>query len=255
MIDHLQNFIEPYKQTNWEKLLKKDLGEYHLKEIKPHLDFIKNFIDPFLDPIENVDFLTYNQQQILKDILERFDNTRQRIESHTDGSQNQNMIDMVIDVKNMILENGQRLSWALEAKKKYDSKHVSDEPETDVKKYQSAVKKLEVSLKEAQKIQTQTQKIQSQYEGQIVSKEALQYGEFFNKEAQSNKEKSWWYGGSVVIVSILSCVMAYCFLIFDPSIQATSIPELIIKGNLINKIFVFSILIFLISLLSREYMA
>ena len=87
MIEHLQNFIETYKQTNWQKLLREDLGEYHLKEIKPYLDIIKNFIDPFLDPIENIDFLTYNQQQTLKDILERFDSTRQSIENHRDTSQ------------------------------------------------------------------------------------------------------------------------------------------------------------------------
>ena len=179
MIDHLQNFIETYKQTTWQKLLREDLGEYHLKEIKPYLDIIKNFIDPFLDPIENIDFLTYNQQQTLKNILERFNSTRQSIENHRDTSQNQNIIGMVVDVKNMILESGQALSWALE--KKYSSSQALEQPETDVKKYQSAVRKLEASLKE-------TQNIQSKYQGQIVSKEVLQYGDLFKRKHRAMKK-------------------------------------------------------------------
>ena len=48
MNEQLKQYIESYKKTDWKVLLQENHGDYHLKEIKPHLDVIKNFIDDLL---------------------------------------------------------------------------------------------------------------------------------------------------------------------------------------------------------------
>ena len=41
----------------------------------------------------------------------------------------------------------------------------------------------------------------------------------------------------------------------DPNITAKNLPELIIKGNVLNKVFIFSIMVLVITLFRREYLA
>ncbi len=41
--------LEQYKELNWNKLLRKDLGEYNLEEAKPIFDRIKNIFDSLLN--------------------------------------------------------------------------------------------------------------------------------------------------------------------------------------------------------------
>ena len=49
MNPQLKTPIEDYKKTEWEKLLRGDLGEHNLKALKPDLDLIKNFIDDLIE--------------------------------------------------------------------------------------------------------------------------------------------------------------------------------------------------------------
>ncbi len=53
----LNNLIEKYQQTDWGTLLRADFGNYHLKELKPELDFIKNdFIIEQVNKIPPLEF-------------------------------------------------------------------------------------------------------------------------------------------------------------------------------------------------------
>ncbi len=245
MDENLKNTIEDYKQTNWGKLLKEDLGEYNLKEIKPYLDFIKNFIDPL---VESSRKLSTHQQNLLINLLNEFMNLREQIKNHTDTSQNQTIIDSSINFKNHILDNYQHLSMALKIQQEYDPDKIPGKPEIEIKKYQSAVKEMKEILEQARRAQ-------SRLSEQEVKAEASRYGDFFKIEAEKNKKMSWCFGIGFLVSSLMAGGYAHWYLKFDSNIKAENFIELFIMGDMINKIFIFSIILIIISLIRREYLA
>lgn len=238
MNEQLKNFIEDYKKTDWEYLLRKDHGNYHLKELKPHLDFIKEFTDPLVAEPQK---LSDNQQNILLDLLQQFQGIKELIGNYDGKSQRQHMIDSVINFKNWILDSCHILSWAIETQKKLS------QPEISVKKYEQAVKELEKELKK-------TRQTQSHLAEKTVKAEVSFYGDFFKEEADNNKKLSYIFGFGFLGFSLLAGWFAYYFLQFG-DIKAEGFMELFIKGNVINKIFIFSILFLIISVIRREYLA
>ena len=243
MTQGLQKLIEDYKQTNWTALLKQDLGEYHLKELKPHLDFIKGFLDSV---VQNIDLLTGSLQDRANGFLSHFKQVKEQIQHHTDTGQNQQIMNQVIIFKNTILETGYSLSWALQVQKR--STKSLDDPREDIQQYELARKKIEAELKILKKVQ-------SQQSEQSIRSEASRYGDFFKQEAKNNKILSWIFGLCLVVCSISVCVFAYYFFKFNPETTVNNILELIVKEKLINKFFIFTIIIILIAVLRREYLA
>ena len=249
MDENLKNAIEDYKKTNWNALLKGDVGKYNLKEIKPYLDFVKNFIDPL---VENSHKLTVSQQSSLINLLNDFVNLREQIKNHTDISQNQNIINSSIHFKNSILDNFQNLSMALKIQKEYDPDKRLEKPEVEIKKYQSAVKEIEKILEQARRTQSQLSEKEMR---KTREAEVSRYGDFFKTEAEKNRKWSLGFGIGFLVFSLVAGCFAYWFLKFDQNIIAQNLTELLIKGDVINKIFIFSIILFVISLIRREYLA
>ena len=247
MNEQLKNLIEDYRKTDWKALLQEKYGDYHLKELKPHLDFIKEFTDPLVTEPQK---LSNNQQNILTDLLQQFKDNKERIDNYEGKSQRQQMIGDITNFKNWILDACQTLSWAIETQKKYDPNRLLNKPEISVKKYEQAVKEIEKELQTVRQAR-------SQYAEQKVRNEASRYGEIFKTEARNNKILSWWVGGGLLLVSLISCWFAYCFLSFDQKSleQINTLYEFIIKGNILGKIFILSIILLVISLLRREYLA
>lgn len=244
-MDELKSFIEDYKKTNWNLLLREDFGNYSLKEIKPDLDSIKNFIDPL---VESSYKLSTDQQNSLIRLISNFMKLRKQIKNHADTSQNQNIINDIANFKNEILDNFQNLYLALVIQDRHDANQTLANPEIEVKKYQSLIKDLEKEL-------IKTRQSQSQLSEQTIRAEASRYGDFFYNEAKKNERFSLIWGVVFLFFSLIACLVAYCFLGFDQNITASSFPELLIKGNVINKIFIFSVIILIISTLRREYLA
>ncbi len=249
MNEQLETLIKDYKQLDWSHLLRGDFGEkYSLKELKPHLDILKNFIDHI---VLNVDKLSESNQQDLKNLLNEFNgNIKIRITNHTDTSQTKQLIKDIISIKDQIISNEvyQRLERSVELLVKYDSTYQVDQPELEVDKYKTARKEI---TKELQKIR----KIQSQYAGQIKKEEVSVYGGFFKKESENNKYLFKWFGGLFILFSVLAGWFAHCYLKFDHTIKAQNLIELLIKGDVINKIFIFSVIFLVISVLRKEYLA
>ena len=125
---------------------------------------------------------------------------------------------------------------------------LPDQPDIEVKKFISARKELEQELKK-------TQKTQSQIEAQAVKKEASRYGDFFKTEAEKNRKLSWWFGLGGFGFALLSAGFAHFYLRFGENIKADSFVELLIKGDVINKFFIFSVIFLIIFVLRREYLA
>ena len=262
MNEQLKNLIEDYKKTNWGLLLRKDMGDYHLKEIKPYLDFIKNCIDSIVNSSHlGVLLQSQNYQNLLQNMLQQFQNIREQIIQYKNANQNQQIITAVILFKTYIVETCQSLLIALRLQEEYKPDKSSDKPmekkylpshiklDTELKKYMSTAK--EEMDQELKKIR----QLQSQLSEQTVRAEASRYGDFFKDEAKENKKLSWWYGGGLLFFSLLTCGFAYFFLTFDQNTMVNSFPEFLIKGNVINRIFIFSILILIMSVIRREYLA
>ena len=245
MNEQLKSLIEDYKKTKWPDLLRTDLGEHNLKEIKPYLDFAKNFIDPL---VENPGKLSVNLQNHLIQLLSQFIQWRGTIKAHTDTRQNQVVVNNISGFKDWILDNFSNLRIALDIQDRYSSDQVFTKPEADLKQYISARKTIEQELKKIKQTQ-------SQLSEQMVKSEAKFYGDFFNKEANKNKKLSTLFGVVFLLFSVFSCWFAYCFLKFDQNITADNVVELLIKGDVINKIFIFSVILLVISVIRREYLA
>ena len=243
MNEQLKNLIEDYKKTDWTALLKEDLGKYHLKELKPNLDLIKNFFDSF---IQNFDLLTDSLQSRVQDFLTQFKQTKEQIQNHTDTSRNQQIINRVKQLKNMILDQGYSFDWVLKFQQK--SEKPLYDPKEDFQKYKLARQEIEAEIKKLKQAQ-------SQQSEQTIRAEASRYGEFFKREAEKNKNLSFYFGLGLFLFSIVICWIAYCFFSFDSSITVNNIPELIAKGNLISKFFIFTIVVLLLATLRREYLA
>ena len=68
MNENLKNSIEAYKKIDWSKLLRNDLGAFHLEPAKKDLDAIKKLFDKILD-FQNLDELPNNYQEIINNQL------------------------------------------------------------------------------------------------------------------------------------------------------------------------------------------
>ncbi len=248
----IDTYIDEYKKTKWEKLLRPDLGEYHLGELKPHLDVIKNAID---DVIKNKDEIPNELIHQLEQILNDFNNHKQIIEDHRDTSQNENIISQIIQFKNILFEMYRHIFLALEFQKKYSSDKKSEISDRDIQQSKEVVQQYKKATKEIEEEVEKLKKAQSELSERTVRAEAKRYGEFFKNEAKCNKILSRRFGIALVIFSIVVCLIAWNFLLFDPEMVVNNIPELIIKGNLINKIFIFSVIFIIISVLKNEYLA
>ena len=247
MDEQLKNFIESYKKTEWKFLLRENMGDYHLRELKPHLEFIRNFFNELIDnPYFESSYQNYKSS--LQNCLGLFEKIKINIEQYRDGGEKQNIINQVIDYKNHIFSDLNPLFNMLKIQIEYHPDRCTDHPEKVVGKYSKATKEIEQELKKVQQLQ-------SQYAEQTIRMEASRYGDFFKKEAEDNKKLSKWYGLGLLAFSIIICWVTYCFFSFDSNITINNIPELIVKGNLINKFFIFTILVLLLATLRREYLA
>ena len=260
----LKSLIEDYKKTDWNFLLREDLGEHHLKEIKPHLDFIKNLIDDVVNSSHLESLLqSPRYYNLIQNLLQHFQNMRNGIIGNKDTGRNQQMVNNVLWLKTYIVENFQSLFFALKLLEEYRPGKTSDKSVPGFKQYFSSQKEWDVAVKkyisEAKKEMDQefkkVRQVQSQLSEQTIRAEVERYGDFFKREWKNNKKLSWFFGIGLAIFSIIACWFAYYFLKFDQNIIANSSFELIIKGDIINKVFIFSIIVFIITLLKREYLA
>ena len=261
MNEELKSLIDDYKKTDWSSLLQVDHGKYHLREIKPHLDFIKNFTDNI---VKKVHLLSHNQQNTLVDLISQFQNYKEQINNYEGKSQRETIINQIVNFKGWIQDNCQQLELSLAIHDKYkpldkietklnqtESKNLLYQPQEE--KLSKELKKL-VEEKFEKEIRNLKQ-LQSQYAEQTVRVEASRYGDFFKKTAKNNKVLSWIFGGVFLFACILAAWFAYCFLKFDKNIIASSFVELLIKGDVINKVFIFSVILIVISIIKREYFA
>ena len=256
MNEQLKNHIEEYKKTDWPALLREDMGKYHLKELKPHLDFIKNLMDSIIySPHLDLLLKSQNYQNLLQSLLQELQRNKELIINNKDATQNQQITNSILWLRIYIMENFQPLFNAL----KIHEAHKPEKPLAAGGDQTQSTKTLDIEVKKyadaRKKLEEESKKVLSQLKEQIVKAEASRYGDFFKNEAKKNKRLSWAFGAVFLVSSAAACVFAYKFLRFDQGIAAESFAELLIKGDMINKIFIFSVILFAVSVIKREYMA
>src|SRR3989344_5445924 len=98
---------EEYKKIDWNKLLRKDLGEYSLEVTRPNFDRIKSIFDEILN-YPNLDQLSDNfKNQIQGDLNTFIAFTNQVINNFQNTGERQSWIDQI---KNKEFEIYQNLS-------------------------------------------------------------------------------------------------------------------------------------------------
>ena len=234
---------ERYKEVNWENLSRADLGEFHLKALEPSLKIIRSCFDRCINS-DSFDLLSLNNQGRLEELLSDFFTTEVQIENHGDTKHNQIIINMVLESKDRIVTAISPIYQELDILETANQ----TEPKDDFKKYKGVVKDIEKRL---QKIK----QIESQLQDHEISNEASNYGDFFESEAKKNKTLSHKYLKVIIFFSIALAIFVYCFFKIEPIVTANGLFELIIKSNFLSKIFIFSILLLMLTLFRREYLA
>lgn len=220
---------EEYKKIDWNKLLRKDLGEYSLEITKPNLNRIKSIFDEVLH-YPNLDQLSDQfKNQIQSQINSFVQFANQVINSFQNTSDRQNWIN---NIKNKEFEVYQQLSTVYRYIKDFDPGR--DEKLKDViKKSEERIKKLNEDLSKTETLLQEAQK-------KAVQSEIIDYGNFFGSEAGKNERTAmlnrYLMFGSILLTGILS-------IIFLQNIKFVSSEEVTFFENILQAINAQNILI------------
>lgn len=247
MDENLKTQIEKYKKTKWEDLLREDLGKnYHLKELKPTLDFIKKFLDEIINS-SNLAQL-HNEHHNLKRFLELFEDLKTTIKNHDRVGANQEIINETVSFKSNLVNELSQLLYLVRLYESYAESEDISSPKDFTTIAQAEIKKFRDSCKKAMQ---DVEKIKTTYQGAVQGDTAKRYGDFFKIESEKNDGQAFWAMFFLVLLSISSIFIASVSTI-DKNIQVNNIAELIVKGEIINKVFIFSVLLLLINWLKRK---
>ena len=241
---------EEYKKIDWNKLLRKDLGEYSLEITKPNLNRIKSIFDEVLH-YPNLDQLSdqfKNQIQLQINLFVQFAN--QVINSFKNTSDRQNWIN---NIKNKEFEVYQQLSTVYRYIKDFDPGR--DEKLKDViKKSEERIKKLNEDLSKAETLLHEAQ-------NKTVQGELVDYGNFFGNEAKKNdlvaKLNQKLMLGSIVLTAVLSIVFlqGVKFISSDGLTFFENILQTINAQNILIKFVLLSLGGYLIAYFSKVHSA
>lgn len=226
---------EEYKKIDWNKLLRKDLGEYSLEVAKPNLDRIKSIFDEILN-YPNLDQLSDSfKNQIQSQLNDFVQFANQIINNFQNTSERQTWID---SIKNREFEVYQNLSNVYRYIKDFDP--ARDERLKDViKKSEERIKKLNEDLSKTEALLQQAQK-------KAVQSEVMEYGNFFGNEALKNERTAkinrWLMFGSVVFTAILSIIflqnvrfiLSEELTFFESILQTVNVQNILIKFVLLS---------------------
>ena len=256
-INRIYRILRDYKTIDWEALLRKDMGNYNLKEIKPALDKIKKYFDFIInnkDKINDFDsfYLKDDHNPFYESLLD-FEKLQSSIIRHTDSDKNHILIYKVRELEKKL---SRKLLPIFQYITTIQNIEIEKPLSEEKNKIEQKLKKLNVAVETANKLKSE---IESQHSRITKEQETSRYGDFFKKEAWKNNILSWCFGGFLLGGSILAAFLALelPILKFDhEKIEAnSSFVELLIKGDVINKFFVFSVILILISTIRREYFA
>ncbi len=251
---YLEKIVPEYNKTDWRALLREDLGEHHLKELELHLDSIKYGIDDIINVLTKINYkgrfeINYemqfeNYQQTLIDLLTEFSKITNTIRQHQPipdtTHEHSEIIRIVMNLRASIWHNCILILRDLRSINMSTYKLKKDDLDTT---------KATEELSEAREAISQHAAKSSLERG------VTRYRESFEKEAKKNETASQFYGIALFLFATVACGIAFFLFSFNDNIKIENISELLIKGNILNKIFIFTILLLLVSVLKTNHLS
>lgn len=190
--------INKYKKIDWNKLLRKDLGEYSFEITKPNFDRIKSVFDEVLN-YPNLDQLSNFYKGQIQLQIDSFVNFVNYINSFQNTSERQTWIDKIKDKDFEIYQN---LSIVYRYIKDFD-------PERD-EKLKDVIKKSEERIKKLNEVLSKAEELLQEAQKKTVQSEIIDYGNFFGQEAEKNErvanKNRWFMFGSIAVTALMSII-------------------------------------------------
>jgi len=226
---------ETYKKIDWNKLLRKELGEYSLEEAKPNLDRIKSIFDEILE-YPNMDELS--------------DNFKTQIERQLN-----NFVRFTGEVINNFQNIGERQSWINNIKdKEFDIyqnlsniyRYIKDFDPSRDEKLKDTIKKSEERIKKIDEDLSKTENLLQQAQKKVIQNEVIEYGNFFGREALKNENAAKVNRRLIFAGIILTGALAIIFLkevkfishenstFFENILQTVNAQNILIKFVLLS---------------------
>ena len=243
--EHIENFILKYYKTDWESLLREDLGKHHLKELEPHLGSIRYVMEQIIAVFREIGHEKQfeNYQQIFINLFTKFLTITNTINKypppHNIDGENYTIVITVMNFRASVWRNYLLISKDLAS---------SDISKQKLKACNLDTTKATEELSEAKEAISQHAKFSAE-------RAVTLSGKSFEKEAKKNETASQLYGIALFLFAFLACGIAVVFFNFNDNIEVKNIPELLIKGNILNKIFIFTILLLLVSVLKTNHLS
>ena len=242
MNEKLKNSIEAYKKIDWDELLRKDLGDFHLEPAKKALDAIKKLFDKILDS-QNLDELPNNYQEIINLQLGDCLGLCRDILSFGDTAETDNWIQTIKHkLVNYIVKLSDINNYIQVVNPAKD-----ENIENDLKEIQQTRKKLKEELEK-------TSKLLDSVQGKAINNEISKYGGYFKEEAEENKKranKSFRY----MMVSIGVTLVFAAFFFWYPNVSSTSSFSYLFISKTLIKFVVISLGFYLIAHFSKIHSA
>ena len=242
MDENLKNSIEAYKKIDWSKLLRNDLGAFHLEPAKKYLDAIKKLFDKILD-FQNLDELPNNYQEIINNQLGDCLGLCRNILSFRDTADKdvwiQNIKHKLVNYIAKLSDINNYIQVVNPAK--------DENIENDLKEIQQTRKKLKEELEK-------TSKLLDSVQGKAINNEISKYGGYFKEEAEENKKranKSFRY----MMVSIGVTLVFAAFFFWYPNVSSTSSFSYLFISKTLIKFVVISLGFYLIAHFSKIHSA
>lgn len=217
-----KDILERYQTIDWNKLLRKDLGEHSLEAAKEDLDKIKKIFDDILN-YPNVENLSENFTNIVQNQLQRFVQfAKQIVNDFQDIAQRQVWIS---NIKNEEYEVFNNLLVIYNYIQTFDPSK-DEKLKEQVKKSEDRIVKLNEDLSKTENLLQNAQK-------QATKVEVQSFGNLFGEEAEKNKKSAknnfWIMIGSIILTATLA-------IIFLPEIGFTKIKDASFLDNLLSTI-------------------
>ena len=242
MNEKLKNSIEAYQKIDWDELLRKNLGDFHLEPAKKALDAIKKLFDKILDS-QNLDELPNNYQEIINLQLGDCLGLCRDILSFGDTAEIDNWIQTIKHkLVNYIVKLSDINNYIQVVNPAKD-----ENIENDLKEIQQTRKKLKEELEK-------TSKLLDSVQGKAINNEISKYGGYFKEEAEENKKranKSFRY----MMVSIGVTLVFAAFFFWYPNVSSTSSFSYLFISKTLIKFVVISLGFYLIAHFSKIHSA
>ena len=250
MDEHLKNLVELYSKIDWNRLLRKDLGEHNLEPAKKYLDNIKKLFDPIVK-FHNLDEIPMGSPEEIKTYLNHYLGLCAKIINFRDIAGKDALIQEIhssLFTYISKLKNITEYIQVINPPKDENTEEAWKQIQQRRKDVEEDVKKAEENIEKTARLLTNTQK-------KVVGNEISQYGNYFGKEAKKNEKKAK-LNFRLMSASILGTLtLAIGFLLFHPEESGVNFSFYLFISKALIKFVIISLGFYFIAHFSKIHSA